>query len=548
MKNTLLLLVVLLSNLPQTQAQISNLWRADAEMMTYDRQRVYEAPSGNVVHARMDDYYGIGDGNDLLRCFSPDGTLLWAFGEEDFTDNSASNFIDIDIDSEGNTYIAGSNFPQTASYPKSEVIKISPTGEELWRINFTQQSTWSEKAYQIEITDEGRIFLLAQLYNADAQTIIPYFIEINAAGETLQYIPDTNFVIAYSTLFAPGDGFLYAADDLHIIKLNYDGTLVWDQPFTYGEGTNGYFGYQTAEFNVRFMDGKIYTCQEVYDPNSMEQQFGISVFTLDGVADVYTYTILPDMQELNGVKPRFLDIDDSHNIFVTGDYLYGDFQGPTIADGDDRGGKGSTYRGSFTTRIDNAYTQNWTINYPESTGADSRYAIGTFLYQNKITVAYHSGDSDGPDQRIECYDNTTSAISWSHNELSNDVFAHSTPKGLLIGSDGDLYTFGTGDNPSEFGFDYSIYLYKYDLIISSINTLNKSEQIALWPNPANDFLNIQSTNNIETLEIYNYMGQLCISENMNTLQATLDITSLSAGVYVIKLSGKKHAAIEFIKK
>jgi len=193
MKKSLLLFLTLCAFGNDQFAQLIDVWKNGTDMMTYDRKRAYEAPSGNILLARMDDYYGIGDGNDLLRCFDADGALLWSFGEEDFGDDSGSNFIDIAFDSESNAYVAGANFPQAALYPKTEVIKISPTGEELWRINFTQQSMWAEEVFEIEISEDNRIFLFATLFNADAETIIPHFIEIDTDGETVHFQPDINF-------------------------------------------------------------------------------------------------------------------------------------------------------------------------------------------------------------------------------------------------------------------------------------------------------------------------------------------------------------------
>jgi hypothetical protein len=530
-------------------SQLNNLWRANTEMATYDRQRVYEAPSGNVVLARMDDYYGIGDGNDLLKCYSPDGALLWAFGEEDFTDNSGSNFIDIEIDNDGNTYIVGSNFPQSAFYPKSEVIKISPSGEELWRINFTQQTTWSEEVSEIEITSDGRIFLIAQLFNSDAETIIPHFVEIDADGQTLQLIPDNNFLFGYANLFEHGDGFLYATEGEHLVKLNYDGSVVWSVEFDFGDNTQSYFGYEGAEYTVDFYNTKTYVCQKVLDLNTNESHFGIAIFTENGSVTYHNYTILPELPELSAVNPLFFDIDASGNMFVVGDYIYGE-SGPTVAENsnDDRGGKTSTYRGAFVTRIDNTNSQNWTLAFPETDTSNDKYPVGTFLHEDRIAVVYiHALDGNAA-QLVECYDSNTSAVAWSHIDATNEMYALSNPQGSYLDEDGDLYTFGSGGIEGEFGFDFSIYLYKYDILASGIAEKTNSIQVNVWPNPANNVLNLSSTEQMSMITVYNCLGQKCYEEMINSGFASVNISSLATGVYVAQIQGNTMSTIEFVKE
>ena len=60
--------------------------------------------------------------------------------------------------------------------------------------------------------------------------------------------------------------------------------------------------------------------------------------------------------------------------------------------------------------------------------------------------------------------------------------------------------------------------------------------VALYPNPATNVLNIESTSMIEKVSVYNLLGQEVISQTPNSELVTLDVASLQVGVYVVKTS------------
>ena len=68
-----------------------------------------------------------------------------------------------------------------------------------------------------------------------------------------------------------------------------------------------------------------------------------------------------------------------------------------------------------------------------------------------------------------------------------------------------------------------------------INELTNS--ISLYPNPANDVVNIVSSNDIKTIEVINYVGQTIYKNNSVNLKITkLDVASYNAGVYFVKIT------------
>jgi len=79
-----------------------------------------------------------------------------------------------------------------------------------------------------------------------------------------------------------------------------------------------------------------------------------------------------------------------------------------------------------------------------------------------------------------------------------------------------------------------------------INDLTNNS-ISLYPNPANDVVNIVSTDDIKTLEVLNYIGQTVYrNNNVNLKKVQLNVTGFKAGVYFVKVtttSGIKTAKI-----
>ncbi len=82
----------------------------------------------------------------------------------------------------------------------------------------------------------------------------------------------------------------------------------------------------------------------------------------------------------------------------------------------------------------------------------------------------------------------------------------------------------------------------------STNTQNKIVT-TVYPNPATDMLTIQTEVIIDSIEIYNAIGQQVLSKKVNAIEATINVVNITNGVYFIKIvSGDKTSIHQFIKK
>ena len=56
------------------------------------------------------------------------------------------------------------------------------------------------------------------------------------------------------------------------------------------------------------------------------------------------------------------------------------------------------------------------------------------------------------------------------------------------------------------------------------------------PNPSKDFINLSAANNIESVKVFNLLGQKMISKELNSNSETVDISNLAKGVYLMNVT------------
>lgn len=84
--------------------------------------------------------------------------------------------------------------------------------------------------------------------------------------------------------------------------------------------------------------------------------------------------------------------------------------------------------------------------------------------------------------------------------------------------------------------------------ISCYETVLSAEDFALnelkvYPNPVKDVINFSFHKEITAVSIYNLRGQEVITKSLNSNQASIDITGLSAGTYLVKVTSNNEVKI-----
>lgn len=68
---------------------------------------------------------------------------------------------------------------------------------------------------------------------------------------------------------------------------------------------------------------------------------------------------------------------------------------------------------------------------------------------------------------------------------------------------------------------------------SGIEEAAATSVVRVYPNPASDFVKISATSAIQTVKVMNAVGQVVMEQVANQAEVTIDITSLTSGVYFI---------------
>ncbi|MQP24319.1 T9SS type A sorting domain-containing protein [Flavobacterium sp. LMO8] len=92
----------------------------------------------------------------------------------------------------------------------------------------------------------------------------------------------------------------------------------------------------------------------------------------------------------------------------------------------------------------------------------------------------------------------------------------------------------------------NIYLHKNTILSSDNFNVTK---VKLYPNPTSNILNIEAGANIQSIAVYNVLGQEVMNREANDSTISLDVSSLNAGVYVIKtMIDGNVSSTKFIKE
>ncbi|MDD4529330.1 MAG: T9SS type A sorting domain-containing protein, partial [Bacteroidales bacterium] len=111
--------------------------------------------------------------------------------------------------------------------------------------------------------------------------------------------------------------------------------------------------------------------------------------------------------------------------------------------------------------------------------------------------------------------------------------------------EGLYYPFHT--NTAENWGNTRCYIYNGDLLYSNyshggnncidplmgVENISEDNSITLYPNPTSKDVNISSENIINSIEVFNSFGQRVYQEETKAKDKTIEISSLSKGVYII---------------
>lgn len=72
------------------------------------------------------------------------------------------------------------------------------------------------------------------------------------------------------------------------------------------------------------------------------------------------------------------------------------------------------------------------------------------------------------------------------------------------------------------------------------NNFALSEKIRFYPNPVKSILNIENDSPISKVEVFNLTGQVVLNQTVNTKSAQINLSNLSSGIYLVRISYKNN--------
>lgn len=210
------------------------------------------------------------------------------------------------------------------------------------------------------------------------------------------------------------------------------------------------------------------------------------------------------------------------------------------------------------------YTYNWFVASacPFSYGTNSN-TYELYMAQSGMTVNPYSPYSNQHSVDLTALSITNALNTWNHYAVSyNGTTSKIYKDGVLLSTlniaitpttnNLDIFKLGLLNSFTSQYFDGAIddlKIYNYALSDAEVtnlfnnNTLTSQNfnqnnlEVTLYPNPANDVLNIEMTNEVQLVEIYNIQGQKVVTSN----QKQINVSDLSSGMYMVKVQDSENA-------
>ena len=571
-------------------------------MSTIGINALKELPDGKIIIAGNFESYNDIPKRNMAR-LNADGSL-----DTGFTLDSriTSTIRSIALQPDGKMIITGSI---SVGGSKKGIARINADGtlDETFSSNLTSLITHTPDFYTALLLPDGKIliggtigrtpavFTMVERLNADGTkdtsfTSITYTTSApnvsNGAVNSLALQPDGKIIV--------GGGFSYLAGNVtkrNIMRFNADGT--YDASFNTGSGT-GISPIGKINAIKIFPDGKMIIAGNFNTYNGISRN-GLARLNADGTLDT-SFTIGTGF-ELNSVNsfPSVQDMKllDDENILIAGNFtLYNGVTRNRIA--------------KISTRTITINSISETGPFCAGATFDISYTpVGTYNSGNIFTAQL--SDASGDFSNATNIGTFASEIAGTINvTIPQNALAGNTYKIRIISSapfaTGDIYTanivisetplptaeatqdFTTGNTLEDFivdGENIKWYdaqtegneLQNSELIVSGTiyyvsQTINGCEsarlpitagtdlatdsfalsQLKYFPNPVREILNLEFSENISSIKIYNIIGQQVVNSNPNANNVKLDLSNLNSGTYIVKIiSGENSRTIKISK-
>ncbi|WP_298156022.1 choice-of-anchor J domain-containing protein [Flavobacterium sp.] len=183
-----------------------------------------------------------------------------------------------------------------------------------------------------------------------------------------------------------------------------------------------------------------------------------------------------------------------------------------------------------------------TYNYDFASPADTWFFTGGITLQANVDyqISYRYGDNadDNYSEDLKVMAGTAQ----SADEMFIDIADYT---GINSGAAiNELVSFTVPTNGVYyFGFNAhsaanQYFIYVDDIMVDTALSTGgvTNDRFNYYPNPVKDYLNLTNTKNISSVTVYNLLGQRVLENDVNANNAKIDMSALSAGNYIVKVT------------
>lgn len=527
--------------------QLITDWQRNTGLQPYGDMRVKTDNANQSVVIR-----GLASGSGFIQLgtsmtkYDTAGNQLWSIVDENYSDDFGFGMKDFEFDSENNIIIGGIEMSPEDFYTHSMLIKLSPDGTELWRINLSPVLNWSESIENIAIGADGSIYAAATLYFDEVETLAQALVKISPEGEIEWTSFDNNQ--GFNGIALDDEGMLYTAGFDNIRKYNQTGEMIWSVPFSFSDGI--YYSPANVTETIQIEGPFIRIPGYAYDSQTNENKVALISGNTDG--NNFNFPVFDILSEQNNENTIIRDfcVDADGNTFISGNVSYGTSNpGIDILDAE-RGGKGgSSVTGLLIFAISASGENHWSYTEFAEEGTEPIFPIGSATGNPGLVVVCNNSNVNTSSELVYSFNRESGSINWTQTISNTPEFNSLYPQSMYISGDGSLYLTGNGVLPDE---SQSAYLNKYEFEQETVNVNGfiDGNPVSVFPNPASDVLTILHTNSYHTAQLTNSCGRLISEQRISGRnQIVLETHNLSSGLYHLILIGSQNTITKkFIKE
>lgn len=407
------------------------------------------------------------------------------------------------------------------------IVKIDSVGTLEWQKSYGGSE--NDEAYSVQQTTDGGYIVAGMSNSIDGDindhngsvTVSDYWVlRLDNLGNIIWKKSYGGFAAdkAYAVRQTTDGGFIVAGDsggNYWIVKLDASGTVQWDKLLG-GNGFDVAYSVQQTTDGGYVISGST---------NSTDGDVSVSKGGLDYW--VVKLDALGNIQWEKSYGGSDTDVAYTVKQAIDGGFIIAGNSSST--DGDLLNTTGIS--GAWVIKINNIGTLQWETRLSIAMGISyiATDALALSLNNSFILVGMAQNSYAGVTLSALGVISWTKIMGGSNIDEAKAIIQNSDGSYLIAGhtysSDGDV---SLNKGMTDF------WVVKLSAVVG-IEDIENQQDIVVFPNPTNGIFTTNSTQQINTIEVFNNLGQTVYSKKVTSKNTTIDLTSFPKGLYLVQL-------------